>query len=338
MDIRQEQRPPDSRPRGAAVAVTLVAALWVLAACSAGATGSHPSPQPRTSGTTSTTDISRTTGTSDTSGRRRRRPAWLLTRSALSQLIADPAVRARLQGALVYEILQPGQQPLAGITAKPVVTFASATALEDAVTGGRLPAGTYGVLYDPEAWSFTPVAEQRDPVPAATRAAAVAHAHGLRLIVTPALNLTTVLAPGTQQPRWRTFLDLNLVARLAGVADIVEIQAQSLQRKTATYTAFVRAATSQASAANPQVIVLAGLSTNPPGAPVDSQQLTAAIRATRSLVDGYWLNIPGRGPRCPTCNAPRPDIAIHALQSLPDPSRAHLGPRRPRDSTTLSNR
>jgi hypothetical protein len=235
----------------------------------------------------------------------------------LSQLIADPAVRARLQCALVYEILQPGQQPLAGITAKPVVTFASATALEDAVTGGRLPAWTYGVLYDPEAWSFTPVAEKRDPVQAATRAAVVAHGYGLRLIVAPALNLTTVLAPGHRQPRWRTFLDLNLVARLAEVADIVEIQAQSLERDTATYRAFVRAATSQASAANPQVTMLAGLSTNPPGAPVDGRQLMAAIRATRSMVDGYWLNVPGQGPRCPTCNAPRPDIAIQTLQSLP---------------------
>jgi hypothetical protein len=152
-------------------------------------------------------------------------------------------------------------------------------------------------------------------VQAATRAAAVAHAHGLRLIVTPALNLTTVLASET--PRWRAFLGLNLLARLAGVADIVEIQAQSLERDTAVYTAFVQAAASQARTANPRIIVLAGLSTNPPGAPVDSRHLTAAVQATRSMVDGYWLNVPGQGPRCPTCNAPRPDIAIQTLQSLP---------------------
>jgi hypothetical protein len=263
MDIPQEQRPPDRRPLGAAVAATVVAALWVLAACSATAPGRHPSPRPPTS---------------ETSVPPRSSPAWLLTRSALSQLIAEPATRAKLRGALIYEILQPGQQSLAGITAKPVMTFASATALEDAVTGGRLPAGTYGVLYDPEVWSFTPVAEQRDPVQAAARAAAVAHGHGLRLIVTPALNLTTVLAPGTQRPRWRAFLDLNLVARLAGVADIIELQAQSLERDTAAYTAFVRAATSQASTANPQISVLAGLSTNPPGAPVDRHQLTRSCR------------------------------------------------------------
>jgi hypothetical protein len=305
MDIHQEQSPPDRWPRGAVVAVTVLAALWVLAACSAAAPGGYSSPQPRTS------------VASGTSLPLRRSPAWLLTRSALSQLTADPAVRAKLRGALVYEILRPGQRPLAGITAKPVITFASAAALEAAVTRGRVPAGTYGVLYDPEAWSFTPEAEQRDPVQAATRAAAVAHAHGLRLIVTPALNLTTVLAPETRPPRWQAFLGLNLVARLAAVADIVELQAQSLERDTAAYTAFVQAATSQASTANRRIIVLAGLSTNPPGAPVDRHQLTAAVQATRSMVDGYWLNVPGQGPRCPTCHAPRPDIAIQTLQSLP---------------------
>jgi len=48
---------------------------------------------------------------------------------------------------------------------------------------------------------------------------------------------------------------------------------------------------------------------------VDSGNLTDAIDATRSMVDGYWLNIPGQGPRCPTCNPPRPDIAIQTLRA-----------------------
>lgn len=305
MGIRQEQR-PDARPHGAAlaIAVTAAAVVSMLAACSAAPSSSQASLKPHTSGTGNVSDPQRSN------------PAWLLTRSALSQLIADPAVRDQLGGSQIYEILQPGQQPLAGVTAEPVVTFASATALEDAISSGRLPARTFGVLYDPEAWPFTPVTEQRDPVLAATQAAAVAHAHGLRLMVAPALNLTTVLTPGSREPRWRQFLDLKLAGRLAEVADLVELQAQSLERDTATYTAFVRAAASQASAANPRIKVLAGLSTNPPGGPVDSQHLTAAIQATRFMVDGYWLNIPGQGARCPTCNARRPDIAIQTLQAL----------------------
>jgi NAD(P)-dependent dehydrogenase (short-subunit alcohol dehydrogenase family) len=240
---------------------------------------------------------------------------WLLTRSALSQLMADPAARAHLQASRIYEILQPGQTPLPGVAAEPVITFASAAALEQAVVGGRIPAAIYGVLYDPEAWSFTPPDEQRDPALAATKAAAVAHARGLRLLVAPALNLTTVLAPGRRLPRWQVFLNLDLAGHLATVADVIDLQAQSLERDTATYTTFVRTATAQAIQANPGITVLAGLSTNPPGAPVDTRNLTDAIQATRSMVDGYWLNIPGQGPRCPTCNSPRPDIAVQTLQA-----------------------
>jgi hypothetical protein len=95
---------------------------------------------------------------------------------------------------------------------------------------------------------------------------------------------------------------------------MIEIQAQSLERDTIAYASFVRTATSQATAANPGIAVLAGLSTNPPGAPVDGQYLTAAIHATRSAVAGYWLNIPGPGARCPACHAARPDIAIAVLR------------------------
>ena len=93
-------------------------------------------------------------------------------------------------------------------------------------------------------------------------------------------------------------------------------QAQSLERSTSTYAAFVRDAAAQARAANPRVTILAGLSTNPPGAEVTSQQLTDAIHATRGTVEGYWLNIPGRGPRCPTCNPPRPDVGRAALRAV----------------------
>ena len=246
----------------------------------------------------------------------RGRVVWMLTRAALAELIADPAIRAGLDGSPVYEILQPGQEPLAGFDAAVTVTFPSLVALSHAVTGGRLPAGTRAVLYDPEAWSFTPAAEQRDPVQAATRAAGLARAHGLQLIVAPALNLTTALARGSAAPRWQQFLDLQLAAKMAKVADMIELQAQSLERDSVTYETFVREAAAQARAANPGVTVLAGLSTNPPGAVVASDQLVAAIEASRASVDGYWLNIPGRGLRCPTCNQKRPDVGIEALRAV----------------------
>jgi len=241
---------------------------------------------------------------------------WMMTRAALASVMADPVLRERLSGSRIYEILQPGQQLLRGVAAEPVLAFPSRSALAAAVHRDQIPAGTYGLLYDPEAWALTPAAEQRAPVAAATEAARITRARGLRFIVAPALNLTTILAPGSSRPRWQRFLDLNLVASLAQIADAIDLQAQSLERDTATYQAFVRQAAGQARSANPRVTLLAGLSSNPPGAPVTSQHLLDAVTATSAAVDGYWLNIPGAGPRCPTCNARQPAVAMQMLQGL----------------------
>lgn len=281
-----------------------VAVCAVVAGCSSGQQAAGPA-QPSTASLAPARAASAAGGGSG--------PQWLLTRSALSQLLADPGVRDILAGSTVYELLQPGQRPLPGFAAEPVVTFSSLAVLRGLL--GHVPPGTYGVLYDPEAWSFTPAAEQADPVAAASAAAGLAHAHHLKLLVAPALNLTTVMAPGSGAARWQEFLRLRLAARMARVADVLELQAQSLERDTSTYAAFVREATAQSRAANPGITILAGLSTNPPGAPVGSADLTSAIRATRDRVDGYWLNIPGQGPRCPTCNPPAPEIGMAAIRS-----------------------
>ncbi len=238
---------------------------------------------------------------------------WLLTRWALTQVAADPAVRDALSRARLCQLLGAGQRPLPGPPAVPVLTFGGVRKLHEAITANSLPNGVRAVLYDPEAWPFTPTQEQRDPAAATARAAGLAHQQGLRLIVAPALSLTTVLAPVSKAPRWRRYLDLGLAAALASPADVIELQAQSLVRDTATYRAFVVAAAAQARAANPRVGVLAGLSTNPPGAPVTFAHLTAAVAATAAIVDGYWLNVPQPGRHCPTCNPPRPDLARAVL-------------------------
>ncbi|MGH3069588.1 MAG: hypothetical protein ACRDMI_13505 [Streptosporangiaceae bacterium] len=288
-------------------AAVLTAAACALASCSASSPprGHAPSPGPASSGAVTPAPL-------EAGGR----PAWMLTRAALAQVGRDPAILAGLERSRVLEILHPGQKLLALAGAQPVVTFSSVGELEQAVSGGQLPAGTRMLLYDPEAWEFTPRAEQLNPAAAAGRAQKIARAHGLSLIVAPALNLTTVRPDPAGGPRWRQFLRLGLAGAIAKVSDVLELQAQSLERSTSTYAAFVRDAAAQARAANPRVAILAGLSTNPPGAEVTSQQLGAAIHATRGAVDGYWLNIPGRGPRCPTCNSPRPDVGQAVLRAV----------------------
>ncbi len=245
-----------------------------------------------------------------------RGPARLLTLGALQEVMADPVVQADLPRHRVYELLAPGERPMRGVGALPVATFSSVAALQDALGRGTLPAGTRAVLYDPEAWSYTPVGEQRDPVQAAAQAAGLAHAHGLLLIAAPALSLTRVLAPGGHAPGWRRFLDLGLAAGFARVADVVDLQAQSLERDAATYQAFVAAAAAQARASSPRVSVVAGVSTNPPGTPVDSQQVITDVRATQPVVDGYWLNIPFPSRHCPACNPLQPGIARQVLRAF----------------------
>jgi hypothetical protein len=294
-------RGPGLRAGALMAALAMVAAT--LAACSA---TPATSVSPATSGSAGEIDLPGPD-----------HPAWLLARSVLAQLVLDPAAVSELSGKLVYELLPPGVPPLPRVVAEPVVDFASAAALESAVNAGQIPSGTFGVLYDPEAWVFTPLAEQQNPVQAAKAAAAVAHAHGLRLIVTPAIDLAGVLDPSGTGPEWRQFLDLDLVGRLAKVADVVELQAQSLEQDTRVYTAFVQAAAAQANAARPGVDLLGGLSTNPPGVAIDAAELMADIPATRPVVDGYWLNVPAPGPQCPACHAAQPAVAAQVLALTP---------------------
>ena len=47
-----------------------------------------------------------------------------------------------------------------------------------------------------------------------------------------------------------------------------------------------------------------------------AEQIVNAIVATRSMVDGYWFNVPQAGPSCPRCTDFRPDIAIRVLRML----------------------
>ncbi len=282
-----------------------MAVICVLAGCSAHSRAGGPATSAPASSGPGTPGTGGSTGPGE-------RSTWMLTRGALGQVLSDPSVAARLEAARVYEIIKPGEQPLPAAGAEPVVTFSAVSRLRQAVDGGQLPAGTRAVLYDPEVWPYTPVAEQRNPVQGAQQAAAITRAHHLTLIVAPALDLATA-QPRSGGPLWRQWLRLNMVGAIAKVAGVVEVQAQSLERNTHTYEAFVRAAAAQARAANPHVSVLAGLSTNPPGPVVSGPQLAAAIRASTAAVVGYWLNVPGQGPRCPACNAPRPDLARQML-------------------------
>lgn len=198
-------------------------------------------------------------------------------------------------------------------TVNQVVTETSLAGISQALQGG-LPPTTKGVVYDLEAWSLSPLSEQQNPVASTAAAATLVHQAGLMLIATPATDLVSVLDPGATD-KYAAYLSLGIPAA-AQDADVFEIQAQDLEMSTASYASFVTAAAQAARAANPKVLVLAGLSTNPNGQQVTAQDLYAAVEATRGAVNGYWLNIPSAGTYCPNCGAPQPQVAIGLLQML----------------------
>jgi hypothetical protein len=204
-----------------------------------------------------------------------------------------------------------------GWRSSPTATFTSYAALRQALENGQVPAEVKAIIYDNESWEFTPSEEQHDLDRFEKLAAEIIHRHGRLFIATPAADLVPVLSPSVQKGgRYDEYLRLGIAQSAARYADVYEIQAQGSEDNLTLYTRFVKAAAAQARAANPKVLVFAGLSTNPSGKKVTSRQLYDAVQATRAAVDGYWLNVPGGGAYCPKCGEPQPQIAIELLRML----------------------
>ncbi|MFE3193205.1 hypothetical protein ACFXHA_29665 [Nocardia sp. NPDC059240] len=241
---------------------------------------------------------------------------WLISGEAIALLAGAGMPQSELSTdfdvASTY-LTVGGIDPVEYAKAVRTQSFTSLDAMRSALDHG-LDQSVRAVLYDNEAWSLTPAAEQQDPAGAQSRAAELAHSHHLLLIATPATDLTRVLAPG-ENP-YAAYLRLGISAAAAKVADVIDIQAQGSESDTARYSDFVRGAAAAAHAANPHVVVLAGLSTNPSGQSVTAGQLRAAVDATRSVVDGYWLNIPKAGKACPRCGTAQPQVAVALLRQL----------------------
>ena len=147
-------------------------------------------------------------------------------------------------------------------------------------------------LYDPESWDATPAREQRHVVEAMTAFASLGHERGWQVIVTPHPSLTQVAnaeCPARpDESANEAFVRCDMMGAAARVADVVESQAQSLERDPDAYRAFVQTTAAQAHEAKPDVQVIVGLSVR---ADVTSGELYAAWDSVRDLVDGYYLSI-----------------------------------------------
>lgn len=242
---------------------------------------------------------------------------WLVNGPGAAALAADAEASRLLDDSQPYVMMGPrvGVIPPAW-KAVTFVSFTKFDAIKNALASGRLGPDVKGVMYDYERWQFTPEAEQRNPAGYVKQAADLVHARGLQFLTAPAVNLVAVMAPEDQGPRYEAFLRLQIAADAARYADVFDIQAQGSERNTALYSNFVRQAAAQARQANPKVVVLAGISTQPSGQQVTADDVLGAIAATRDSVDGYWFNIPQPSEYCPGCTDFRPDIAIEVLRRV----------------------
>jgi hypothetical protein len=167
------------------------------------------------------------------------------------------------------------------------------------------------VMYDPEGWSLTPAAERRDPIAYVRRFASMGHAHGWTVIVTPDPSLMSVpgAACGTRgsESVEDAFLRCDVPGLAARYADVVEVQAQRFESDPDAYGQLVSHAGVQARAANPQVKVIAALTT---GTSLTASQMYGAWAAVRNVVDGYYLSVSGNN---------RVATAVAFLRMLPWP-------------------
>ena len=147
----------------------------------------------------------------------------------------------------------------------PVLSYGSYAQFKSDISRGSISYPYKWVMYDTEHRSTTPVSEQQNPVRYMTLFGQLAHAHGLKVIQAPALDLGTV--PGSVLPRrggesvnqW--FVRVNLAGAAAAAGNIFLLQDQSNIPDPGQYTSLFSSTQAQALAANPKVKVYSEVST-----------------------------------------------------------------------------
>jgi hypothetical protein len=200
-------------------------------------------------------------------------------------------------------------------TAQTTEIFSDYNALVSALNSGAIGPNVKAIMYDPENWQFTPLAQQLDPALYEMMSAQVVHAHHLKLIAAPAADLTLVTDTGTGTI-YQKYIQDEFAAAAAKYADVYEIQAQGLEANTSAYSQFVSEAVAQAKAANPNVTIFAGLSTSPDGQTVTSAELYRDVLATQGEIGGYWLNIAGPSAYSPNVTQSNPLVAVGLLNDI----------------------
>jgi hypothetical protein len=157
-----------------------------------------------------------------------------------------------------------------------VPIYASEATFASDVASNNVPSGIF-VMYDNEPWVWTPSAERNNPEGSMQKFDQLAHQNGDEVI-----NAPYGKTPGT-------IIGLDTSAAKSG-ADVIDIQAQTLQRSPGSYFSLVRRAAAAIRSASPKTVVLAGLSPDAGGNPAPVADMYAGYKLTNHIVDGYWEN------------------------------------------------
>ena len=128
---------------------------------------------------------------------------------------------------------EPGPRPLSrlGTRPRPVLSYTSYAQFKSNIQSGAIRYPYHWVMYDPEHWYKTPVSEQQSPARYMTLFGQLAHAHGLKVILAPSLDLASVTGSvlpakaGETANQW--YLRVNIAGKAAAASDIYLFQDES---------------------------------------------------------------------------------------------------------------
>jgi len=224
------------------------------------------------------------------------RPVWIMTAGNVQSMsLQDAGLAAHFfdtsasYGAGASLVKTPVQ---ARYETTPVLSYTSYARFSSDVRSGAVRYRYKWVLYDPENWSATPLSERRNPVRYMTLFGQLAHAHGLKVIQAPSLDLATVTGsvlprqPGESADQW--FVRADIAGKAAAAGDIFQLQDESNTTAGGQYAYMFNTAERQARAANPDVLVFSEVSTD------DATAAQMAAAAKSITPDGFYVAADGK--------------------------------------------
>jgi hypothetical protein len=176
-----------------------------------------------------------------------------------------------------------------GLSASATMYYSSYAQFQSDLSSGAITYPYKWVMYDPEGWANTPVAEQKDPVKYLGLFASLAHSKGYKVIETPARDLGNVATVCPLNTKTGENLDQWYVrckiAAAAAAADVYVLQDQVNTTNLTEYKWLFSQARSQAVAASPSVLVDAEVSTNYG----DADDMVAAAKSVPA--NGYYVSM-----------------------------------------------